>query len=526
MKEASLRAIALLLTLSISLSVAAQPEWVVQTSSNTCVWSAPCLPAGTAERIEGILQAVENCWIPEPPPDGCTPPGTSLLSTYFGSRDVPLATVALYTEAEAMRRDLDRFDLEGLASPTLSLHTWSRPRGFLDRLPESAVIDSSSLLVVCCHPDGDWQRVAAHELVHALQQDQWDVDPAVLTAPYDMLLREGTARYTEYVLGYLDRFDLRTAGPVSVWLAEGGALHEAPEFLLYEIGASLVDALARRGPKNSLWSVLSGPCRSPIWNRSLGLSVGFDAAFSKTYGQSWAAFLDEWAGEAAAVLPPPGSECVYRWLRNAYRLRAILLAPLLDDEEIARIEAMEETVYLGTADADGFDAIDDTLRGAHGDPTPEVLEALHEREATLIDYARERARAFDEVAEVLRLGILARRGEAPASEYARAFIDVVNTYVPMAVQQRIADAPWWHRLANGSMNGACHHIQCIVIAEEVAHEHRDSLRRAAAQREHGDRPRVGGGCAEGRGSLGQAVQHRRTRDQGVSRVLRVRGIDG
>ena len=49
---------------------------------------------------------------------------------------------------------------------------------------------------------------------------------------------------------------------------------------------------------------------------------------------------------------------------------------------------------------------------------------------------------FNEIAEVLRLGILARRGEDTAMAYVRAFIDVVNAHVPVAVQQPIADRPW------------------------------------------------------------------------------------
>lgn len=425
--------------LSVSLSVAAHPEWVVQTSSDIWVWAAPCVGPAVADGLQSILDAVRDYWISGPLPSGCALPESSVLSVFPGLYDGPLTTVALYTGAESMRRDVGRFDFKGMAAAYSSSHdAWLRPTAFLDRLPDDAEIESASLLFVCCHPDDDWRRIAAHELVHALQQAQWDVDPTALSAPYDMLLREGTARYTEYELGYLDRFDLRTAGPISIWLAEGGQLHEAPEFLVYEIGASLVDALVRRSTPASLWSAVSGPCRSPILNRAHGRSIDFDAAFSETYGQSWQGFLDGWSSEAAAIAPPPGSECVYRWLRGAYSLRAILLAPLLSEEEIARIEGMEEAVYLGTARAAGLDEIDNILQGAHGDPTTEVLEALRAREATLIDYARERAGAFGEVAGVLRLCILARRGETPAAEYAQAFVNVVNVYVPVAVQQPIS----------------------------------------------------------------------------------------
>jgi hypothetical protein len=443
MKGGSMRAIVVVLPLVISLSVAAQSDWAVQTSSDICVWAAPSVGSGVAERIEEILHAVEDYWIPDPLPAACTPPQTSPLSIYFGPSEVPLATIALYSDAESMRRDLDRFDADGLATAYSSVYDYGlRPTAFLDRLPEDAIIQSLSLLYVCCDSDDDWGRIAAHELVHALQLTQWDVDSTSSAFPYFDILQEGTARHTEYALGYLDRFDLRTAGPVSIWLAESDDLHEAPEFLLYEIGASLVDALVRRAPPDVLWSALSGPCRSTIWNWLYTSWGGFGAAFADAYGLSWDAFLDAWVDEASAVDPPPGSQHVYRWLRDAYGLRATLLAPLLDEDQQKRIEAVAEAVYLGTAGAADLDEIDGVLRAANGGPTPEVLEALHEREGTVIEYARGYAGAVGEVADVLRQGILARKGETPADDYVRAFVDVVNAYVPIAVRRPIID-PWW-----------------------------------------------------------------------------------
>ena len=68
MNGGSLRAILVVLMLSISLPVAAQPEWVVQTSSIICVWTAPCVGADMAEGTQRILDAVEDYWIPEPLP--------------------------------------------------------------------------------------------------------------------------------------------------------------------------------------------------------------------------------------------------------------------------------------------------------------------------------------------------------------------------------------------------------------------------------------------------------------------------
>jgi len=437
------RALVATLAVSILWTGAAQAEWTVQTASEICVWSASPVESDVPEELEALLGEVREYWIPDPLPAACTPPQTSPLSVYFGPSDVPLATVALYADAETMRRDLDRFDAVGLTTFYSSAYeSWYCPRAFLDRLPEDATIRSRSLLFVCCYPKSDWERVLVYQLTGALQVIQWDVESTCSAYPYVDLLRSGTARHTEYALGYLDRFELRTAGPVSIWLAEGHDLSRAPMFLLRDLGASWVDALARRAPPDVLWSVLSGPCRSIFWNPLFTSWAGFDAAFVDAYGLSWDAFLDAWTEEASAVDPPAGSVHVYRWLRDAFRLRATLLAPLLDEEQRARIEAVAEAVYRGAAEERWLDEVDGFLRAANGDPTPEVLEALHEREATVIEYARGYAGAIGEVAEVLRLGILARRGEVSADAYVEAFVDVVNTYVPIAVRQPIVGL-WW-----------------------------------------------------------------------------------
>jgi len=386
--------------------------------------------------IQQILDSGEAYWLPEPLSANCTPPQTAPLSMTFASRNVPLATIALYDDMETMHCDLDRFDLRGLAGSGSLLHMGGlHTAELLDRLPEGTTIGSLSLLFAYRSPDEEWKRLVAHELVHALQFLQWDVSSTAAIYPYVAFLQEGTARYSEHALGFLEDFALRSAGPVSIWLAEGLDLRKAPEFLLYGIGASIVDALVRRRPPDVLWSALSGPCRSAIKNWFFASWFSCDAAFADAYGLSWDAFLDAWSSEAAAVVPPTGAELVYRWLHDAYGLRSRLLEPLLSAEVVDWIDRVEEAIYAGMAEPSQLDELDDILRAASGQPTPDVFEALHEREATVIDYARERAGAVGQVAEVLRLGILARRGDVAAEEYVRAFVDVVNVYVPIAVQQ-------------------------------------------------------------------------------------------
>ena len=137
------------------------------------------------------------------------------------------------------------------------------------------------------------------------------------------------------------------------------------------------------------------------------------------------------------AVPVPGSEEVYRWHREAHDLRMELLLPLLDEAAPSTIESAEAAIYAGAATAETFEDVDRLLGRAHAVPTPEVLDALRAREATLIDYARGHAGAVSDVAVVLRLGILARRREVPADDYARAFVTVVNRFIPIAGQTAV-----------------------------------------------------------------------------------------
>jgi len=170
--------------------------------------------------------------------------------------------------------------------------------------------------------------------------------------------------------------------------------------------------------------------------------LGFDGAFLVAYGEPWESFLGVWARDTAVVLPVPGSEQLYRWLREAYDLRVELLLPLLDETALSRIEAVKAAVHAGAATPDALDDVDRLLAAAaDADLVHDALDALHEREATLIDYARGRAGAVRDVAEVLRLGIRARKGEIPPEDYARAFVAVVNRFIPIAVQLPVAVPP-------------------------------------------------------------------------------------
>ena len=263
-----MRHMAFLLLVSLPLAAGAQPAVSVQTAPQVCVWSEAGDGPSTAWRISEILADVEAYWAPEAIPEDCIPVAVSSYCAPPGTDGQPTASIMLYGTAESMHRDLGRFDVAGLAmSVDPFVSPGLRACRLADRFGAGMVIEGLSLLFVCCYPDEDWERIAAHELVHALQFAHWSLDPDAVTDAHRTLLTEGAARHTEYALGFLDRFDLHTAGPVSIWLSEGGDIQEPPWFLRYDIGASLVGALVRRAGPETLWSVASGPCRSSLLNR-------------------------------------------------------------------------------------------------------------------------------------------------------------------------------------------------------------------------------------------------------------------
>jgi hypothetical protein len=176
----------------LPIAAVAQPVLAVQTAPQICVWSEAGAEATTTWRISKILAHVEAYWAPEPVPGECIP---EALRSHFAppaAAEQPLATVLLYETAEAMHRDLRRFDVAGL---TISVDPFESPglreRAIADRFASGMVLEGLSLLTVCCYSDGDWERITAHEPVHALQFAHWVLDPDAVTDAHSTLLMEG-----------------------------------------------------------------------------------------------------------------------------------------------------------------------------------------------------------------------------------------------------------------------------------------------------------------------------------------------
>ncbi|MGD9676532.1 MAG: hypothetical protein AB7V19_07605 [Candidatus Bipolaricaulia bacterium] len=129
----------------------------------------------------------------------------------------------------------------------------------------------------------------------------------------------------------------------------------------------------------------------------------------------------------------PGIDLQLRWMRGAFALRTRLLRPLLRADTLAELDRIRWAVFDGTADAADLDRAETLLRRAPETGAEIDVDAVTAREGTFKRYALSVSGSRSDVVNVLRLGMLARRGAADANEYATAFANAVNTYVAVAV---------------------------------------------------------------------------------------------
>jgi hypothetical protein len=301
-------------------------------------------------------------------------------------------------------------------------------------LPASEPCAWSPFVVVAGgYPEGDWLATGAHEIARVLQWYAWHLG-SDRTWVEGSLFCEGVAEWTRYALGSGD-FDADSQSLVAFWLRDGGALDAVPFYLKDDVGASLVERCVRLGGPQKLWAICSETNAIPIGDTGLNWyeSIDFARAFVEAYGMTWGSFLADWASETRLMDARPGTELRTRWQRDAFNLRSMLLRPLLRDESRADFERILQAVVDRTATSADLDRAEELLRRA-----PEVdvqidVEALTVREETLKRYALRVDGARADVVNVLRLGMLARRGAADPKEYATAFANAVNTYVAVAV---------------------------------------------------------------------------------------------
>ncbi|MEN6369802.1 MAG: hypothetical protein ABFD77_08915 [Thermotogota bacterium] len=393
-------------------------EWTVQTSSDIVLFVQGDVDASVPlALIEQSLSEIVAYWGID----------ANVVRNARGSAS-PLCSVSLYSDWELMAREFGRFDISGMA----------RACGVNPKAPTGAPAPgpcavSPFAVIASGYPTGDWLAIVAHEVAHVLQWRTWHFG-LNLTWMEDDLFREGMAEWTRYALGSGD-FGADSQSLVSFWLRAGGTLDAVPFYLEYDVGASLVERCVRLGGPQKLWAICSETTAIPIGDTGVNWykPIDFARSFSEAYGIDWDSYLADWATEARLTDVPRGTEIRDRYMRDAFNLRGELLRPLLSGESCAALEEIKQAVVDRTATSADLDYAETLLRGA-----PEVdveidVEALSAREETLKGYALQVDGSRDDVVNVLRLGMLARRGEADAQEYAAAFAEAVNSYVSAAV---------------------------------------------------------------------------------------------
>lgn len=393
-------------------------EWTIQTSSSIVLFtSGDVADPAVLRLVEQSLSEVVDYW------------GIDIdaIARDVGGSERRLCSVKLYSDWEAMGRELGCFDCAG----TVIVCDFTDPTS--RNLPTSEPCAWSPFAVAAGgYPAGDWLAVGAHEIGHVLQSYTWHLG-LDRTWVEDDLFREGVAEWTRYAIGS-GNFGADSQSLVSFWLREGGTLDAVPVYLKYHVGASLVERCVRLGGPEKLWAICSETKAIPIGDTGLNWyeRIDFTRSFSEAYGVDWDRYLADWATEARLTDVLPGTELRDRYMRNAFSLRGELLRPLLRGESRAALEEIKQAVVDRTATPADLDRAETLLRGA-----PEVdveidVEALTAREETLKRYALQVDGSRDDVVNVLRLGMLARRGAADAREYAAAFAEAVNDYVPAA----------------------------------------------------------------------------------------------
>ncbi len=433
MKRIKRLCLALLGVVSFVLWVEAAQWGYIETNHLVVFSKDKGLMATVAPRAEELFTEVMDYWLPfpaevqtEPEVDIIAPGVVGKLRGKYGlSTSKPKdAVVFLYTDPERFWDDTAHYGAEGITLSGL----W--PRGGLGQCLGEVLakqrINPLMGIVMCFCKGCDCPAILAHEFTHLVQftvlsvpLDQWFPDGKITS-----LLVEGMARWAEYELVYADprAFVLSVRKPVAYWLSVGGKLEHIPYGLRYEMGASIVDYLARKLSPGEIMALIS-----PRLERELGLPVGDDfiEAFHAIYGEPWEDFVAAWRRHEGELGPTPSGENLYKlYLRNIW-LRASFLWPFLSPQERERLSARAVQATVNTRDPDWAEGI---LQGVWKPPTPEILKAIGRRLEPLRRAAREISGTEAELA-VMRLSLEWATGTCDPEECIREYVKIVNRYL-------------------------------------------------------------------------------------------------
>jgi len=391
-------------------------------------------PAEVAARAEEILGEVWGLWLPDEvataiprhffnpwslPPDLLPP-----------AKEGPSFDVALYDDPEELWQETRRFGIEGTYVTPYYLGLEDPCQRLRERFLQAGAPDDwgawGVILAYC--PPGDCPALLSHELTHGLQdyvemQIPTDFCPKELDREPRLVI-EGMARWTEFALGYGGDFETLVRGPVAIWLKAGGTLDRVPEFLLYEIGASLFEYLSQSLSPPEMLALFSPPVRE-----LLGLpGEEFPELFRELYGEGWEKFLSGWRAWIRATEATHQAELVYEEKRLGIGLRESFLWPLLTEEEREEIGDIRWAIREGRGTLEELLRADAILRGAWAEPTEELLSSLSIRTASLRDWVRAIS-GPKASAKVSALWLIWNAEPDHPERYVQAFVEAVNSFL-------------------------------------------------------------------------------------------------
>ncbi len=412
------RSLAAVLSIALWIGALAAGGWTVG-EAPCCYVVYPAAAGSPLSRVQEVYAAVTGLWLP---------PGVSCAELAAQRRmDVSpellppppeRALVILYGDFEKYWCDVDYFGVAGLFYHAVPDDVLEDPLRELARQePEARVF---GCIAACCLPIR-WEATLAHELTHMIQDLAGFRVPGIGLDP-DLVV-EGMARWTEHALGF--------RGPVgreleremaAIWVREVEDLSHVPVFVAYELGFTLVGALAGRLPPPAILGLFSrGPHAAGAPSRE-----EFLAGFRGAYGEGWEAFLGEWLSGLRAVDISREGELLYEFRRRGVMLRASFLWPLLSPGEREELLRLKRAFYNGSATMEELEWAEGTLAGAWAEPTGEILAALERRQGSLARWVR---LISGPAASAEVTGLNAVRLTASPGEYVRAFVELVNRYL-------------------------------------------------------------------------------------------------
>ncbi len=419
MLRKKLFAVLLLLVWSLA-SLAGQ--WVVD-ESPCCYLIHPAELSVEPERIQEIYTQVRDLWVPEDISlaeivaawlEAVNVATTGLIPS---RRVEERVIVILYGDCEKFWCDVNYFGVAGLFYSLPPRDVLEDPLAAYDSYENASPVLG---LIAVCSAFGHGEAALSHEFTHFIQFVFGVQVPDIGLDP-DLIV-EGMARWAEHALGYRRPIEKELERQMAaIWASEVDEFSHVPRFVVYELGATLIDRLSTRlRPQEILGLFATGFPGEEI------PAEEFHPVFPGAYGELWEEFMKEWISGLRATEVTPQGELLYEYRRLGITLRTSFLWPLLSPEDLGELEALNEAFYAGEASLEDLSRAEEILAHAWREPNEELLASLERRQKSLKHWARVISGPEAE-ARVARLNII--RVTASPAEYVHEFVDLVNRFL-------------------------------------------------------------------------------------------------